>query len=459
MLKEKIEEIFYILDNEKQSGIEVKIERFLDLLAYHKIELHHKIDAMEEKSLKSQDDLLEDDCSEILSKLVFLIEKSTKEKQDTIDAIRQLCVSLLHLLRDTTSRKIIRNRPHLFDIETIKTIQDYQQLKERWEEILKSQGHILLQKRITSIIVRLLLIANFYDRKKVQELTSILLESPESITDMDVLEQLEILCKNGEGMQDGDCEIDTLHIDRVLMELQKTLELNATEIKQLHDIKEQIIDKNNSVNQDNSIDDIDDAIYKKIHFLDQSLQKKEEYIKELSTKLQELTSALKTMEEKSQRDGLTKLYNRCYVTEVMKHYETRFIRNGLNYSVLFFDVDGFKEINDKYGHLSGDKLLETFAQILRQNSRNSDVIGRYGGDEFLILMPNTNVNLAKDVALRICSAVSKQQFIVNGKEMQVTTSIGVAHRLDHKSREDMLERADKLLYKAKRGGRNQVQWE
>lgn len=459
MLKEKIEEIFYILDNEKQSGIEVKIERFLDLLAYHKIELHHKIDAMEEKSLKSQDNLLEDDCSEILSKLVFLIEKSTKEKQDTIDAIRQLCASLLHLLRDTTSRKIIRNRPHLFDIETIKTVQDYQQLKERWEEILKSQGHILLQKRITSIIVRLLLIANFHDRKKVQELTSILLESPESITDMDVLEQLEILCKNGEGMQDGDCEIDALQIDRVLMELQKTLELNTAEIKQLHDIKEQIIDKNNSVNQDSSVDDIDGAIYKKIHFLDQSLQKKEEYIKELSTKLQELTSALKTMEEKSQRDGLTKLYNRCYVTEVMKHYETRFIRNGLNYSVLFFDVDGFKEINDKYGHLSGDKLLETFAQILRQNSRNSDVIGRYGGDEFLILMPNTNVNLAKDVALRICSAVSKQQFIVNGKEMQVTTSIGVAHRLDHKSREDMLERADKLLYKAKRGGRNQVQWE
>lgn len=459
MLKEKIEEIFYILENEKQSGTEVKIERFLDLLAYHKIELCHKTDLMEKKSLKLQDDLSEDDCSEMLSKLVFLIQKSAKEKQDTIDMIKELCASLLHLLRDTTSKKIIKNRPHLFDIGATKNIQDYQQLKEKWEEILKSQGHILLQKRITAIIVRLLLIANFYDKEKVQKITSILLEAPESITDMDVLEQLEMLCKNGESLQDNNCEIDTLQVDRVLRELQKTLELNAVEIKELHDMKEQIIDKSNSAGQDNSTDDVDNAIYKKIHFLDQSLQKKEGYIKELSTKLQELTSALKTMEERSQLDGLTKLYNRCYVTEVMKHYETRFIRNGLNYSVLFFDVDGFKEINDKYGHLSGDKLLETFAHILRQNSRNSDVIGRYGGDEFLILMPNTNVNLAKDVALRICNAVSKQQFIINDQEIQVTTSIGVAHRLDHKSREDMLERADKLLYKAKRGGRNQVQWE
>lgn len=464
MLEKKILEIFDTLDKENCENKETKVKKFFSLLEKKKLVLYDKGILNKNKKnfdFEIRESLLKSkDFNEVFQKIDTLIQKMKQESVQSASDMQQLVVSLLTILKETTSKRMRKNYLQLFDIEATEDSKRLAQLKEKWESIVKSQGHILTQRRIVSIVVRLAFIADFYDKNLIQKLADILLEFPEAITDADILEQLEIICTISEEMQKTDCKIEIDHIDKVLKELQNTVEVNIKEIKQLYEVKGSIenITKELDVTNDVLVDS-NPTVQDKITFLDHSLKKKEENIRDLNQKLQELTHALKVMEEKSQKDSLTNLYNRSYIDKVIRFYETEFICNHSNYSILFFDIDGFKAINDQYGHLIGDKLLEIFSKILKQNSRSSDVIGRYGGDEFLILMPNTSVELAKEVAVRICKAVAKEKIIVDGREFRVTTSIGVSHRRDCKSREDLIKKADALLYKAKEGGRNQVQWE
>ncbi|WP_104698071.1 MULTISPECIES: GGDEF domain-containing protein [unclassified Helicobacter] len=464
MLQKKILEIFDLLDKETAGDKKTKAKKFFSLLEEKNLILYDKEILKENNKgfdFEIQNSLLKaKDFNEVFQKLASLIHKMKQESVQSLSDMQRLVISLLTVLKETTSKRVRKNYPQLFDFEATEDSKKLSELKEKWEFIVKSQGHILTQKRIVSIIVRLTFIANFYDKDLIQKLADVLLEIPEAITDADILEQLEIICTISEGMQKSDCKIEIDRVDKVLKELQNTVKVNIKEIEQLYEIKGTIENATKELSKSGEMGlDTNCAIRDKIVFLDHSLKKKEKSIKELNHKLQELTNALKIMEERSQKDSLTNLYNRFHIDRVIKFYETEFVHNHLNYSILFFDIDGFKAINDQYGHLVGDKLLEGFSQILRQNSRSSDIIGRYGGDEFLILMPNTSVELAKDVAIRICKAVAKEKIVIEGKEFKITTSIGVSHRKDCESREELLKKADILLYKAKKGGRNQVQWE
>ena len=127
-------------------------------------------------------------------------------------------------------------------------------------------------------------------------------------------------------------------------------------------------------------------------------------------------------------------------------------------SVLFIDIDWFKRINDEHGHACGDHCLRSVATILRAELRPTDTLGRYGGEEFLVLLPGHDAAASRVIAERLRQAMERTPIEWNGTRLMLTISIGMAARRDGDGdATPLLERADKALYAAKHGGRNQVQ--
>ena len=157
-------------------------------------------------------------------------------------------------------------------------------------------------------------------------------------------------------------------------------------------------------------------------------------------------------------DGLTQLYNHRYFQEQMINNVNSFERYGTLFSLILIDIDFFKKFNDTYGHQSGDCVLKQVANILKKNSRTSDVVCRYGGEEMAIILTNTNKDDAVVTAQKICLAVSNNLFtLANGEKVNVTISLGVATVGENgKKPQEIIEYADKCLYVAKENGRNQA---
>lgn len=184
----------------------------------------------------------------------------------------------------------------------------------------------------------------------------------------------------------------------------------------------------------------------------------------LETLLQQSISAIKKayLFEKTQylsvTDSLTQLNNRHQLYLLGKREIERAQRYNLPFSALMIDVDHFKKINDNYGHATGDQTLQELAQQLRNSTREVDILGRYGGEEFAILLPNTEIMAALDLAERLRKRVSKEITLPRlNNQHPLTISIGVASLSeDTPTLDALLDTADTALYEAKRNGRNKV---
>jgi len=158
------------------------------------------------------------------------------------------------------------------------------------------------------------------------------------------------------------------------------------------------------------------------------------------------------------RDGLTGLYNRRKFESMLTDELNRFRRNGLPISLLVIDLDNFKLVNDRYGHQAGDEALRTAADIITNHCRTGDIIGRYGGEELVALLPETNLENAVILAGRVCDALAEFPITISPTQtIPVTASIGVATVPEHAmTARDLVTAADLAMYDAKNAGRNQV---
>ncbi len=156
----------------------------------------------------------------------------------------------------------------------------------------------------------------------------------------------------------------------------------------------------------------------------------------------------------SATDKLTQLYNRLKLDEVLENELARVKRNGPAFAVIIIDVDHFKEVNDNYGHHLGDQVLIGLADILRSNLRVTDIFGRWGGEEFLIISPNSSIESGAATAEKIRRVIEKTCF---QSEIKITCSFGVSISVQEDSVSAILIRADEALYQAKRKGRNRVE--
>ena len=168
---------------------------------------------------------------------------------------------------------------------------------------------------------------------------------------------------------------------------------------------------------------------------------------------QELQQAREELERLAETDPMTGLYNRMKMDKTLTSEIQRATRYQTTFSIVLFDLDNFKEINDTRGHQIGDQLLEELAKVIRHRVRNTDVIGRWGGDEFLIISPETNLEDAALLAETIRITLSTHNF---KNDIHITSSFGVATWMENDSQDTLIDRADKALYKAKGSGKDQV---
>jgi two-component system cell cycle response regulator len=156
-------------------------------------------------------------------------------------------------------------------------------------------------------------------------------------------------------------------------------------------------------------------------------------------------------------DGLTGLHNRRYLDSHLQTLFDRAVARRRPLSLMITDLDRFKSVNDTYGHDGGDEVLREFARRLRKNVRGIDLACRFGGEEFVVVMPDTEAAIAEKVAERVRAEIAELPFIINGENVSVTVSVGVSSlKRGADSVAELLKRADVALYEAKSGGRNRV---
>jgi diguanylate cyclase (GGDEF)-like protein len=186
-------------------------------------------------------------------------------------------------------------------------------------------------------------------------------------------------------------------------------------------------------------------------FLDKSI-KPEHLISTISTRVVRYRELRALM----MRDGLTGLLNHTTIKERLEQEVLRADRNGLPLSYIMIDIDHFKKVNDTYGHPTGDRVLKSLSQLFTQRLRRTDIIGRYGGEEFAIILPNTSINNALGVMEELRNSFENIRHRSNEEEFSVTFSCGIASFDRFKTQSELNEAADKALYIAKREGRNQT---
>jgi diguanylate cyclase (GGDEF)-like protein len=156
-------------------------------------------------------------------------------------------------------------------------------------------------------------------------------------------------------------------------------------------------------------------------------------------------------------DGLTQVYNKRYFMENLERELSRAQRYGRDLSLLIFDIDHFKNVNDTYGHLAGDHVLKQMAELVKNNTRREDFMARYGGEEFAVILPEIDHDRAMVMGEKVRKLVEAEDFVFEKTSMPATVSIGVATVDDSISEAtEMIKLADTNLYEAKRAGRNRV---
>jgi diguanylate cyclase (GGDEF)-like protein len=174
---------------------------------------------------------------------------------------------------------------------------------------------------------------------------------------------------------------------------------------------------------------------------------------------EELVRSRDRLQYEASHDAMTGVWNHTAILEILQAELVRSEREALSVGVLLLDVDHFKKVNDRYGHLAGDAVLREVVRRLRTRLRAYDSIGRYGGEEFLLVLPNSNEENVLKQANRLRQTVSETPMDASGERTTVTISIGVAvFRREHQTQiEFVLKAADAALYRAKNGGRDRVE--
>ncbi|UQI28924.1 diguanylate cyclase [Pseudomonas bijieensis] len=180
-------------------------------------------------------------------------------------------------------------------------------------------------------------------------------------------------------------------------------------------------------------------------------------VTDVATNRHQLQAANAQLQQLSSTDRLTGLYNRGHWEESLRAAYARHQRYGNALSLVMLDIDHFKRVNDTYGHQAGDKVIEQVARLLREHARDSDVVGRYGGEEFGVVLSDTDSTGAQTFAERMRHSVEALEVVYNDQRIRFTISLGVADlSRPSNSHADLIAWADQALYTSKKTGRNRV---
>ena len=265
-------------------------------------------------------------------------------------------------------------------------------------------------------------------------------------------------------------------IDRQLSGAENSRRAHQQSNKLLNDaVQEQVNIIETSVNEASELMQLKSNIQQRLLTIREQFEKhrllEEQQQQELEKALADSNARLHALEQESQQlrqrltqehqqaihDTLTGVFNRLAYEERMEQEFARWKRYHQPLVLLIFDIDHFKRINDTYGHKAGDKALKLIAKTLQKNLRESDFLARFGGEEFIVLMPHTELNAAIGAANKLREAVEANQFHYQQKRVHITISCGATQFTDDDSIDGAFQRADQALYKAKQNGRNRCE--
>ncbi|WP_373034791.1 GGDEF domain-containing protein [Sulfurimonas sp.] len=294
-------------------------------------------------------------------------------------------------------------------------------------ERIKNNPSLLDSASIESEIKAVILLRIALDKESVKEM----IESLDGVLDKLSLRLIEMIESSDES---------TVEIQKIKAELESYNEHTSSNFKIAH--KKLFI--------------IATALEENTQMLSKDLKNHSNEVAILSKKVRKLEDELEKAKNASKEDFLTKLFNRRALDEFMKVKEAEYERYGHNFTIVMVDLDHFKSVNDNYGHEAGDAVLSAFAKILKDEARSVDVVGRFGGEEFMVILSETDTNGGAIFAEKVRKHVQKARFMYKGKRIEVTVSCGVSERKLHTSLSSVVHSADEYLYKAKKDGRNQV---
>ena len=300
----------------------------------------------------------------------------------------------------------------------------------------------------------------------IAALSDTIRDDPQMLTSQSVQQEIREaialrIALDKESLKEMVVALDTV-LDRLSLQLVDLIERSDASTSEIRAIKRELeafeTEKQSDFrNAHRKLYTIAVALEEQTEALRSDLKEHSGQVDELSARVSELEAELASAREASHEDFLTRLNNRRALDHHLKVKEGEFERYGRNFSIVMFDIDRFKEVNDRFGHGAGDAVLAAFAGVLKELCREVDVIGRYGGEEFLALLSDTDLNGALAFANKVREQVQKKRFIYKGEQIAVTVSGGVAERRGFPSLKMTLNGADQHLYDAKRGGRNRVE--
>lgn len=191
-------------------------------------------------------------------------------------------------------------------------------------------------------------------------------------------------------------------------------------------------------------------LHKQILVYNRNLKEK---VEELQAEIIERKRLEEKLEKRAATDSLTQIYNRLGFENIIKREIERFKRYNQSLAIIIFDIDRFKKINDTYGHITGDYILKAIVDIAKKNIREIDYLVRWGGEEFMIVAPDTTLEKVEALAERIRKAIEDYKF---DKAIRVTVSFGATHFTENDTENTFIKRADEAMYQAKAKGRNIV---
>jgi diguanylate cyclase (GGDEF)-like protein len=199
-----------------------------------------------------------------------------------------------------------------------------------------------------------------------------------------------------------------------------------------------------------------DGVMSELPEIREKIKKSQQYIQEAQPVL-EAKRIMRAFKESSIRDGLTDIYNRRFLEETSETLVSGILRRKTSLGLLMCDLDFFKEVNDKYGHDTGDKVLKATAEVIKKSVRTSDLVIRFGGEEFLVLLIDIHPETSIEIAEKIRITMEQTKVSITGGAISKTISIGVCEfPQDTQSFWEAIKFADVALYKAKETGRNKV---
>jgi len=342
---------------------------------------------------------------------------------------------------------------------------DLQKMVDGIIKCIKSRENYDFLGDIASVIIYAMTpsIATIID-DKIATIKEQIDKDPKLLTSDSMLEDLRLMAKTR-------IECDKNEIERQIAELESIIEqislaqeeikdFSSDSTKAIGDIKGELdeidlnansfsVIKNKLLSIANSFESETAKFSKKV---DESVGD----VNKLKERISELEDALNEEKKKSMIDELTKLPNRRSIDRYVSQTEALYKKNGDNYAFVLLDIDDFKNINDSYSHKVGDIVLSTMGKFLNKYKRKTDFVGRWGGEEFLIVLQKIDIKKATIYANKLRELIENSKFMHKNTRIKVTISVGVADRNSCKSVDELFLIADKKLIKAKKSGRNRV---